>query len=331
MSYEQDVPFHRQHGTVNSQITDSVTQTMAHVVGHSPSETKSMLDTLMAETVGMAMYNAVTNQHNAQMVSNATVIAACARMLKSPIVIPSPTPVVAPVILSVTPSPIPANEANLVVQVVGAGFAPGLSVTIMLDDGTVVAMIGGAAQITAATFPNAFSFTTDLLSSPGKYKLRVQNAPGLLGAPAFSANFPIVVAMASPLVNKIKPDAGSKGEYFVSGNYFDPNIKVSVVDENQKPLAQAATVNYVQSDMITISLPSLANQMASEDAPSYTAIFTNPGAPPTSKNFAISSVALPVTTVYEAASPAKPAAFHSSAPSAASPDPCAPEVIPPCS
>lgn len=68
--------------TVNSQITDSVSTTISSVLGNAPAEGFALLDTVMAETVGMMMHNAVNAQQNSQMVSNAAVTATCAKMLQ---------------------------------------------------------------------------------------------------------------------------------------------------------------------------------------------------------------------------------------------------------
>lgn len=68
--------------SVNSQINDSVSSTIATVLGNAPAQGFGLLDTVMAETVGMMMHNAVTAQQNAQMVGNAAVTATCAKMLQ---------------------------------------------------------------------------------------------------------------------------------------------------------------------------------------------------------------------------------------------------------
>lgn len=75
---------------VNDQIVDSVTGTATLLTGQAPSNAFGMLDTVMVETLGMAMYNAVNRQQNAGMTGNAAVTAACARMLQTPIPIPMP-------------------------------------------------------------------------------------------------------------------------------------------------------------------------------------------------------------------------------------------------
>lgn len=67
----------------NSQVVDSVTEAIALNIGHAPSATEAMIDAVMAQTVGMAMHNAVTAQQNAQMVANSAVAATCTRILRT--------------------------------------------------------------------------------------------------------------------------------------------------------------------------------------------------------------------------------------------------------
>ncbi len=68
-------------GTVNSQITDAITQINASSIGNSSSQSMAMLDAVMVETLGMTMHNAVTAQHNSQMIGAASTTSTCARML----------------------------------------------------------------------------------------------------------------------------------------------------------------------------------------------------------------------------------------------------------
>jgi len=80
-------------GTVNDQVVDSVNSVSAMISGQSPAHAFAMLDTVMVETLGMAMYNAVNRQQNAGMVNSAAVTAACARMLNAfPAAAPPPPP-----------------------------------------------------------------------------------------------------------------------------------------------------------------------------------------------------------------------------------------------
>lgn len=69
--------------SLNDQVVDAVAETNATVLGQAPSGSQGLLDAVMAETVGMLMHNAVTAQHNSQMVSGAATAAACARILRT--------------------------------------------------------------------------------------------------------------------------------------------------------------------------------------------------------------------------------------------------------
>lgn len=82
--------------TVNSQIVDSVSDVVTLATGTAPAQAFGMLDTVMVETLGMAMYNAVNRQQGASMIGSAAVTAACAKMinahLPSPGLAPPPLP-----------------------------------------------------------------------------------------------------------------------------------------------------------------------------------------------------------------------------------------------
>ena len=96
---------------VNSQISDSVSDAVATILGNAPSQGFSLLDTVMAETVGMMMHNAVTAQQNAQMIGNAAVTATCAKMLQAQ-ASSSPGPTPSPPIFSPPSSPPGAGQAG---------------------------------------------------------------------------------------------------------------------------------------------------------------------------------------------------------------------------
>lgn len=102
-------------GTVNDQITDSVSQTNTMLIGSAASEARSLLDLVSAETLGMSMHNAVTAQQNAQMSTNASVTASCARMLQAQPIpeTPDPKPVTPPV---VPPPFMPLDDTKTPVQ-----------------------------------------------------------------------------------------------------------------------------------------------------------------------------------------------------------------------
>ena len=83
------------HAT-NSQIVDSVCETELEVLGHSPKLAMAYLDTLMAETTGLMMNQAVVSQQNAQTAGNASLTATCAKILRVPTNRPLPQPATAP-------------------------------------------------------------------------------------------------------------------------------------------------------------------------------------------------------------------------------------------
>ncbi|MEA3062529.1 MAG: hypothetical protein QOJ94_2310 [Sphingomonadales bacterium] len=87
--------------TVNDQIVDSVSDVVALNSSVAPAHSIGMLDTVMTETLGMAMYNAVNRQQGAGMISSAAVTAACAKMIAAhlaPAVPKPPAPVPPPTI-----------------------------------------------------------------------------------------------------------------------------------------------------------------------------------------------------------------------------------------
>jgi hypothetical protein len=108
---------------VNDQIVDSVAGVATLATGQAPSNAFGMLDTVMVETMAMAMYNAVSRQQNAGMTTNAAVTAACAKMLAVPMPMPSPppppatpAPQVAPLAGPTPPSNMAAAEAAAMAQ-----------------------------------------------------------------------------------------------------------------------------------------------------------------------------------------------------------------------
>jgi hypothetical protein len=77
----QDPTFY--DGTMNTRIIDSVTTNAALLTGQAPSQAFGILDTVMAETLGMSMHNAVMRQQADGMVNAAAMTATCAKMLQS--------------------------------------------------------------------------------------------------------------------------------------------------------------------------------------------------------------------------------------------------------
>ncbi|HEU0099461.1 MAG TPA: RebB family R body protein [Allosphingosinicella sp.] len=85
-------------GSVNGQIVDSVADVVTLSSGIAPTQAFGMLDSVMTETLGMAMYNAVSRQQGSSMIGSAATTAVCAKMLSTPFAfeIPSPPPPPAP-------------------------------------------------------------------------------------------------------------------------------------------------------------------------------------------------------------------------------------------
>lgn len=77
---------------VNTQITDSVIEALESTVGSGPSHSMAVLESVMAETMGMHIHNAVTTQHNAKLVSQASTAQTCARILAAMGVLPPISP-----------------------------------------------------------------------------------------------------------------------------------------------------------------------------------------------------------------------------------------------
>ena len=108
------------NGSVNDLVVDAVDRSQQETVGASAESTLAMLESVAAETIGLALHNAVTTQHNMQMVSNAAVTAACARMVNTttaPVInvtpkVPTPTPAPPPAAPSAPPAPAPTPDTG---------------------------------------------------------------------------------------------------------------------------------------------------------------------------------------------------------------------------
>ncbi len=121
----------------NSQITDSVRLAQLFTVESSPLQTLSMLNTVMAETLGMGMHNAISAQQNSQMVSAAASTSTCARLLAvQPRNAPPPPP-------PAPPAP-PAPTQPFTLTVVGGTVTEGAS-TGSYTPGTPVPITAGPA------------------------------------------------------------------------------------------------------------------------------------------------------------------------------------------
>jgi len=67
--------------TVNTQITDAITQTATATVGQSASVALGMFFQVEAQAFGQSMQNAVTSQHNINQIAEATTAVAVAKIM----------------------------------------------------------------------------------------------------------------------------------------------------------------------------------------------------------------------------------------------------------
>ena len=90
---------------VNGQITDSMNQVLTTLLGQSTAYSFGLIDTVMSDTLGMTMHNAVTAQQNQQIIANAALSAACAQMLKAKATVSAPP-------VNVTSNPVGPSNNN---------------------------------------------------------------------------------------------------------------------------------------------------------------------------------------------------------------------------
>ncbi|WP_414441660.1 RebB family R body protein [Burkholderia sp. 22PA0106] len=108
--------------TVNSQIIDANASIVTLATGQAPAQAFGMLDAVLLETLGIAMYNAVNRQQGSGMMSAAAVTSACAKMLSVPFDFkpPPPPPVVPPPSVEPLPGPPLASDPAAVVAAANA-------------------------------------------------------------------------------------------------------------------------------------------------------------------------------------------------------------------
>ena len=123
---------------VNDQIVESVADVVTLNIGQAPSQSSAMLDVVMAETIGMSMYNAVSRQQSSSTVSSAAVTAACAKMLQTPFPIIHPRPPIPPPDHGVEPLPHDESIASVDARATKA-----------IDELTGIARASDAAAATA--------------------------------------------------------------------------------------------------------------------------------------------------------------------------------------
>jgi len=123
---------------VNDQIVESVADVVTLNIGEAPSQSSAMLDVVMAETIGMTMYNAVSRQQSSSTVGSAAVTAACAKMLQTPFPIMHPRPPIPPPDHGVEPLPYGESIATVDARA-----------TMAIDELTGIARASDAATATA--------------------------------------------------------------------------------------------------------------------------------------------------------------------------------------
>lgn len=141
---------------VNDQIVESVADVVTLNSGLAPFQSAAMLDVVMAETMGMSMYNAVSRQQSSSMVGSAAVTSACAKMLQTPFpILPPPLPIVVPP-SGLQPLPVPGGLTDAeAIAVAGVDAGAAIDVLAAEAQGPDVAsattvLKGLAKQINAA-------------------------------------------------------------------------------------------------------------------------------------------------------------------------------------
>ncbi|HYJ83038.1 MAG TPA: RebB family R body protein [Allosphingosinicella sp.] len=116
-------------GSVNGQIVDSVADVVTLNGGIAPTQAFGMLDSVMAETLGMAMYNAVSRQQGSSMIGSAATTAVCAKMLSAPFPFelpPAPPPPPPPPSGGIQPlDPPPPKPPKAAAAIIAAAKAEG--------------------------------------------------------------------------------------------------------------------------------------------------------------------------------------------------------------
>jgi hypothetical protein len=156
--------------TVNSQVTDSVTQVVTLLTGQSPAQSFGMLDAVLLETLGMAMHNAVSRQQHASMTSTAAVTAACAKMLQAPVPGPPPPAPPTPPTVQPLPGPPPSMPPSAVVAAANAEATEAVAALQQVASGgsslaaTAEADLQAIAKAASAT-PSSSSSSSPSVSS----------------------------------------------------------------------------------------------------------------------------------------------------------------------
>jgi hypothetical protein len=129
---------------VNDQIVESVADVVTLNSGHAPAQSAAMLDVVMAETMGMSMYNAVSRQQSSSMVGSAAVTSACAKMLQTPFpILPPLVPYVVPP-SGLQPLPVPPGGLTDAEMIAVAGVDAGAAIDVLAAEAK-------ASDVTSAT------------------------------------------------------------------------------------------------------------------------------------------------------------------------------------
>lgn len=135
------------------------------VMGQTAAHTFSLLEAVMAETLGMALHNAVRTQSQMQMVNGAAVVASCARMLRvAPPAPPDPPAPPNPPPPAPAPAPSSSSSGGLASRIaqdsvrletaIGAMLQSSQTASADLDAATA-ALRAVATQVTDALEPPA--------------------------------------------------------------------------------------------------------------------------------------------------------------------------------
>jgi len=171
---------------VNGQIVESVADVVTLNSGHAPAQSAAMLDVVMAETMGMSMYNAVSRQQSSSMVGSAAVTSACAKMLQTPF------PILAPIFpLPVPPSglqplPVPPGGLTDAEAIAVAGVDAGAAIDVLAAEakGPDVATATATLKDLAAQINAALAALTPPAPAPTQAK---RTPPAKRSAPARAA------------------------------------------------------------------------------------------------------------------------------------------------
>lgn len=137
---------------VNDQITDSVSQSNAMVVGSAASQSFGFLNVTGAEALGMLMHNAVNAQQNAQVSASAAATSTCARILQAQLAPPEKTPPA----VKLPPPFTPLSPTNL---------APGALINqanTLVKEAAVEASAAASTQISATDLAGLIATLQDL-------------------------------------------------------------------------------------------------------------------------------------------------------------------------